>query len=221
MKNCLLLISSIVLFLTQANAQIKTQFGVLPTLNLNKKLDRDWSANFKTSGRQSIFSETLNYDYQLTDFSLVIAKKIGINTKIALGYLLRVEDGVLSSRAIQQINFVRQHFAYKLAHRLRCDQTFKNNGPTKIRFRYRLSSELPLNGQSSDPKELFLKFNNEYLHSFTRLNYDLELRGAGLIGYVFTTKSKAECGIDYRIDSFINDYPQSKIWLSFNFYQSL
>ena len=202
-------------------SQSGQQGGILPSININKKLPKDWAVNFKTESRQSLFKEEFNYDYLLTDFSLAGAKKIGINTTVVSGYLLRVTDKGIVNRAIQQVSIVNRYPTFRIAHRVSTDQTFEENDAPEFRFRYRASAEIPLNGQSVDPKEFFLKLNNEYLNALQSGEYGLEIRGVGLLGYALTAKSKLEFGLDYRLDSFLNSRPRHRSWLSLNFYQSI
>jgi len=158
--------------------------GLLPSININKKLPSDWSINFKVESRQSIIEQS--YRYQLTDVSLAGSKKIGINTSIAAGYMMRIEPEGIASRTIQQINFIVRKVDFKLAHRISCDQTLVPGESTEYRFRYRLSSEIPFSGQTLDVKEFFIKVSNEYLNSFLAGAYDLEIRGLGFVGYMLS-----------------------------------
>jgi hypothetical protein len=201
-------------------AQSSYELGVLPSVNFNKKLPKDYSVNFKTESRQSLFKEEFSYDYLLTDISLGVSKRVGINTTVSIGYLLRIEDDGIKPRTIQQASYINRFSYFNLAHRLSADQTFDNQ-ETEFRFRYRLSAEIPLNGQSLDPREFFLKFSNEYLNAFQGSIYDLEVRGAGFIGFAISPSSKLELGVDYRIDSFLNNNPRNRFWTAINFYQSL
>lgn len=208
-------------FISSGNAQSSYQIGLLPSLNLNKKLPRDWSLNFKAESRQSVFDDDFNIKYLLTDLNLAAAKKIGINTTIVLGYLMRTNNEDIKHRAIQQIAYVKRYTSFRLAHRIATDQTFTRGDDTEFRFRYRLSSEIPLEGQSLDPKEFFLKLSNEYLNAVSGSDYDLEIRGAAFLGYVFSPANKLEFGLDYRVDSFIEGNPRHRFWIGLNFYQSI
>ena len=83
---------------TSIVAQGTYQVGVLPSVNFNKKLANNWSLNFRVEARQLAFegdflgkNET-NLEYVLTDFSLLAAKKVGLNSRIAGGYLIRFRD---------------------------------------------------------------------------------------------------------------------------------
>ena len=173
------------LFLVQAinvsMAQSTYQFGALPSLNLNKKLENAWSLNGKIESRQLIQSgqfkgEIFNKNkYVLTDFSLITAKKIRLNSRFAGGYLLRLEDGDVFHRFIQQYIVVQKFSGFRFAHRLSCDQTFSKIEAAEYRLRYRITTEIPLNGESVDPGEFYLKINNEYVNSIQSKEYDLEV----------------------------------------------
>ncbi|MBN3034893.1 MAG: DUF2490 domain-containing protein [Bacteroidales bacterium] len=202
-------------------AQSSCQLGLLPALNVNSKFSNDWSMNFKAESRQALIRDDFRYDYLLTDLSLAAAKKTGINTTVAAGYLVRVEGEEMSHRAIQQVSRVKRYSNFRLAHRLSADQTFSKDDYTEFRFRYRLSAEIPLAGQSLDPGEFFLKLNNEYLNSILHKVYDLEIRGGTFIGYALSSDIKLELGMDYRADSFIDGNPRHRYWIGLNFYQSI
>lgn len=219
-RKCIFLILFAFYTLTSM-AQNSCELGILPSININMKLHKDWSLNFKAESRQSLIKGDFNYDYLLTDLYFAAAKKAGINTTVTAGYLMRISDEGIRNRTIQQFSFIKRYTGFILAHRLSADQTFQRDDYTEFRFRYRLSAELPLSGQSLDPKEFFLKLNNEYLNSFYAANYDLEIRGAAFLGYVLSPENKVELGLEYRIDSFVNSKPGSRFWIAINFYQSI
>ena len=124
----------LLVFMPLANfAQSSFEYGILPSLNINKKLPRDWSVNFKTESRQSLFKDDFNYDYLLTDFSLIAAKKTGINTTIALGYLMSINEEDINNRTIQQISIIKRYSDFRIAHRISSDQTFYKNKDIELR----------------------------------------------------------------------------------------
>lgn len=203
------------------NAQIANQYGILPSINLNMKFPKNWSGNVKVESRQSIYNQEFGFDYLLTDISFILTKRIATNTSAGMGYLMRVEDGEIKNRAIQQISLVKKYNNFRLAHRFMADQTFEQNDDMEFRLRYRLSSEIPLEGQSLDVNEFYLKVNNEYLNSFQGNVYDLEVRAVALIGYSLSPLNNFEIGADYRVDSFINANPRNRFWLCINFFQTI
>ncbi|WP_462318009.1 DUF2490 domain-containing protein [Marinilabilia sp.] len=216
-----LLLLLFILFPFEALAQSQNEIGFLPSINFNKKLPRDWAVNFKVESRQSLYKEGLKYDYLLTDFALAGDKKIGINTKIAAGYLLSKFNGGIKNRFFQQLSMVKRYPTFKMAHRFSTDQTFEKDEDPEFRLRYRASAEVPLSGASLDPREFYFKINNEYLNALQARDYDLEIRVAGFIGFVITPSNKLEIGIDNRIDSFVNGNSRNRMWLSLNLYQSI
>lgn len=206
---------------SNAYTQSNSRLGLLPSVNVNKKLQRDWSLNFKAESRQALFHDGFQYDYLLTDLSLAAATKTGINTTVAAGYLIRIDGETIRHRTFQQLSTVRRYPFFRLSHRFSSDQTFQQGGDSEYRLRYRLSSEIPLEGRSVDPGELFIKINNEYLNSLKGEEYDLEVRTAAFLGYAITPSNKLEAGLDYRIDSFLNGRARNRFWIGVNFFQSI
>lgn len=206
------------------SSQAVYRIGTLPSINLNKKYKKDWSANTRIESRQLFRSGivngevTDNYRYVLNDFSFIGAKKVGLNSRIAIGYLLRVEGQTLIHRSIQQYTIVQRLSGFRLAHRFVSDQTFSPVEAPEFRLRYRVSTELPFNGESVDPKEFYLKFNNEYVNGWQGGGYDLEVRIIPILGYHASVKVKVEAGLDYRIDSFVAGFPRHSYWTAFNLF---
>jgi hypothetical protein len=205
-------------------AQSTYQFGGLPSINLNNKLKKDWSLNSKIESRLLFQRGEIKGDvdekfkYVLTDFSLIAAKKVGLNSRIAGGYLLRLEDGDLFHRFIQQYISVQKFSGFRLAHRVLSDQTYSKSEKPEFRLRYRITSEIPLNGESVDPGEFYVKINNEYINSLQAKQYDLEIRLVPLIGYDFTESFKIETGLDYRVNSFISNNTRHSFWMVLNLF---
>ena len=205
-------------------AQSTYRLGVLPSINFNKKLERDWSINFRTEARQLARqgefrgSSDRDFDYLLTDYSFIAAKTVGLNSRLAGGYLIRFRDKEFIHRTVQQYTIVQRMTGYRLAHRFASDQTFSPNEGREVRLRYRLTSEIPLNGQSVDPKELYLKINNEFLNSFQSSDYDLEIRAVPFLGYAFSPSHKIETGLDYRVNSFFDGSASHSFWVSLNWF---
>lgn len=205
-------------------AQNSYQLGLIPSINYNNKVKNNWEFNYRAETRNVFLKGIYNndfdagYNYVLTDLSFIAAKKILLNNKISGGYLIRFREGNLIHRSIQQYTIVKKLTSYRLAHRFVTDQTFSNIESPEFRLRYRLTTEIPLNGQSADPKELYLKINNEYLNSVQNNEYDLEIRLVPLLGFYVSKKHKLEFGLDYRINSFINNYSKSNYWTTINWF---
>ena len=198
--------------------QSVSQFGTLPVVNLNIGLSNGWEVNTKWETRQilstSVDGERLErgFDFALSDHAVVLAKKVGLNSKVAAGYLLRFRDGDIINRSIQQFSVVQRLRNFRLAHRLASDQTFVQTEPVEFRLRYRIGTEFALNGQSADAEEFYLKLNNEYLASWQGTDFDFEIRAVPVLGYKFTDRNKLELGLDMRFDSFLNEDLRRRSW---------
>lgn len=209
------------------SAQPTYQFGTLPSLNLNTSLSEDWKLNFQWQSRQSIlrgrFDESPNYQvrYQLSDFTILGARKISLNQSIAMGALLRFREGDVIFRSIQQFAIIQRLEHFRMAHRFAADQTFQEEESITFRLRYRIGAEFALSGEKVDRGELYLKINHEYLNAFQDTDYDLEIRLIPLLGYVFSDNNKLEAGLDYRINSFINGSSRNTLWFSMNWFVKL
>lgn len=206
-------------FSIQAFAQEPYQFGFLPVLNLSKKLNNGFKLNLKTESRQVwLQDEDWSWQHELVDLSPAISKKIGVNNAIAAGYLIRFRNGETIHRAIQQFTINRRLSSVRMSHRFATDQTFEQAEDVSFRFRYRISIQIPLNGQSVDAGEWYVKVNNEILNAFEGSNYNLEYRSVIVLGYEITDNNKIEFGSDQRFDSFISDALRSRGWFNFSWY---
>ena len=208
-------------------AQNRYEIGGLPTLNFNKKITKKWSVNFQYATRHLFKSgdfggdSNTNYDFILSDYTLLTSKKVGLNNKLTGGLLYRREQGETILRAIQQFTIVRRYANFRLAHRFVTDQTFEDQEDFAFRFRYRLASEIPLNGNVADTNEFYLKINNEYLQLFQGNQYDIEIRFIPMLGYVLKNGQKVEFGLDYRVNNFMNADAEHTFWTGINWFIQL
>jgi len=174
------------------------QLGILPAVNVNVKTTKGYRINAKLESRNTLYQmSSFDSEYELTDVSLVVSKRVGLNNALGLGYLMRIDNGRLVHRLIQQFNFVSSGDGVKLGHRFLLDQTLTDVDPDIWRLRYRLSGLFPLTGQSIDSKEFYLKLQNEYLNVFKE-DYSFEIRANIFMGYKFSDASKLELGMDNR-----------------------
>lgn len=225
MKKLLLALFSVACWASWCTAQSSYRYGLMPTINLNTKVSKAWKLNFSTQSRiNSPFFEDdapFEVDYTLTDFSVLASKNIGLSSKLAAGYLVRLRsDGRINHRLIQQLAFVSTLDKINLVHRFSMDQTFGDSDAVEIRMRYRIGTQIALRGDRLDAKEVYFKITNEYLNSFESGEYDLEIRVVPLIGFAITRTSKLEFGLDYRFDSFISESFRESYWTRLNWFYS-
>lgn len=200
--------------------------GFLPQVNTEISFSDRWKLNTKLEARQIItegHSKNLFNGagrYERTDLEMIVNRNLGAQSAVGLGYLIRLEEGKFIHRFIQQYSVVQKFTSFRLAHRFRTDETFENDEYSIVRARYRASLEKPLNGQSVDPKEFYLKLNNEYLLVLEDAIFNLEIRGLAVLGYSFSNKNKMECGFDYRASELISTDNEQQLWFNLGWYQS-
>ncbi len=229
----IILFAFLLFALKNGNAQSFYRTGTMPSVNINYGLNKGWGLHFKAESRFLFQSgqfgnEPLRgFNYLLSDISMIVSKRTGLKTNLAGGYLIRINDLDVMHRTIQQFSIVRKYNNFRLAHRFSSDQSFNLTPNEEFKFkyveyrlRYRIAAEFPLNGQSVDPREFYLKINNEYLYSWQNSDNDIEIRIVPLLGYNFEKNSKLEVGLDYRLDSFLNDNLRNSFWFNINWFFS-
>lgn len=197
--SCLLLL--LVLSRGFLNAQETAQdptAGLFPEVSLNKKIGKRFSVNAKL---QSYFdlSPGAGLDYRGFESQNFVGYQIRTLTNLALGYQLNVFEGrSLGHRSILQLSHVQRGRLLTLGHRVRSDQTFSSESAPRFRIRYRLGSEIPLQGQSLDPGEFFVFSAIEMLGATQGVDRSAENRLTTMMGWNTLSKNKLQLGADLR-----------------------
>lgn len=200
--------------------------GLLPTINLNQKLKQGWRINYQWQSRwilaEGLFSEPAEtrWAYGLSDLSLVVSKKVQGNKGLAIGFLTRFVGDLQRFRLLQQYTSVERFPAFRLGHRIRADQTWGGEDATTLRLRYRLSLDVPLNGNTTNPNELYFKLNHEYLTALESKDLSMEIRMVPMLGLLLTDNNKLETGLDYRFDKVGAPKSRHSFWWAVNWYYS-
>lgn len=217
----------LIIFLSFISSDLfaQNQVGLLPQLNTDVKIGNDWKLNAKLEGRQLFLQNPFpegkrEAEFERMDLELIASKTLTPSNAIGGGYLIRRQSGAFVHRIIQQFATTQKLNSSRLAHRIRTDQTFEKGESIQLRLRYRLSWEKPLSGLKVDPKEFYLKLNNEYLGILQDKKGNLEIRGLASLGYNISDENKIETGIDYRVEKLIKDTPVHKVFLNVSFYHS-
>lgn len=162
------------------------------------------------------------YYHDRTDFQGFVGSSFNPFVKWDVGYQYRWDgDGNHNHRAIQQIAWVQKKVGYRLAHRVRADQTYASGEVPLYRIRYRLSLELPLSGTQIDPGEFYLVLSDEPIYGYQNGTSTLENRLVGSLGHYFSKNQKVEAGIDHRIDRFLKGGSRQRFWLKVGWYVSI
>lgn len=220
-----LLLSWLALFaFTIAYAQEQMRIGLLPSVNVNRSPGTGWELNLAYESRHFTFQQTgdqpgdIEYKYSLSDFSVLAGAKAGFDSKVAGGILLRLEPGATSYRTIQHFIISSRAGPVRFAHRISSDQTFSSSELPDYRFRYRITAEVPLQGEKVDVREFYFKISNEFLNSIHGNDYGLEIRLVPVIGYVPGVNHRFEAGPGSRLNNFIDDGGRFTTWLALKWY---
>lgn len=163
-----------------------------------------------------------NYVYDQTDIQTFVQFRLNPFWKVAGGYQYRLEGaGENTHRAIQQSAFVQKRTGFRFGHRWRTDQSFYPSDATKWRIRYRLSAEIPLQGQSLDTGEYFLVLSGEPIYALQEGLHDLESRLSSSLGYFANRNNNLEIGLDYRLENLLGSNIHHKLWLKFGWFYML
>jgi hypothetical protein len=189
------------------NAQSDYSIELLPQFNLSKSFKKSQRLFFRTEPRFRLAdnnSSTLSYIR--TDFFILYSLKISADWQFAAGYTTRHSNTSIGHRFTQQFSTITKLENLRLAHRFLSDQTYFANRPLSIRLRYRIGLELPLQGETVDEKEFYLRFANEYLLAYRKPNLDAEIRVFAGSGYVLNKTFRLEAGVDYRAENILSGF---------------
>jgi hypothetical protein len=208
--------------------QTTYQAGVLPEFTLSHKLNEEIQLTGKIASKQVLFfgsSESRmhrSYQHDKTEFQLYGNYKLNPFWKTTAGYQYIVDgQGNTGHRAVEQIAYVLPKTNYRLGHRFRTDQTFMEDEPAEYRFRYRLSIEIPLQGQTLNIGEYYGIVSNEVLYSIQSPETDLENRLVISMGRYISNNHKVEIGFDYRTDKYLQPDFRNRLWLNVEWYMIL
>lgn len=221
-----LILALLLLGLIQAGFP-QNRFGIMPQINTDFNIGEFLKVNTKLENRFILYQNPLGErgerrEYERADLEIVLSGSNGMLRNFGAGYLVRRNDldGSYSHRSIQQYSAAQSLGILLLAHRFRTDQTFEKEEAVQYRVRYRLSMELPLDGQRVDPREYYVKFNNEYLGALQNRRGDLEIRLLSALGYNHTEEDQIEIGLDYRAENVIRGDTENLLWLTVGWYHS-
>ncbi|MGX1024944.1 DUF2490 domain-containing protein [Psychroflexus sp. MBR-150] len=231
MRNPLFLIITIALALVcQKQFAQDNRFtgGFFPEASLSYKLNKTYSVTHKIESQngvydnQSSLNDEWKYKHRQTDLQTFLGRRLTPFIKVDIGYQYRMQDGENTNRTIQQISILQRESNLRIGHRIRTDQTFFKNAAPLWRVRYRIKSQIPLQGFEVDPGEKYLSFSNEIIYKYQSAEDDIENRVTGSLGFYFNDKNKLEIGLDYRTDDYLVDNRfRHRLWFKVGFYKSL
>ncbi len=186
-----------------------------PELSVTWRVQQRWQANIKAVTFNTFREpdpEQVPWAYSLNNAEISIfgTYRAFVNKSFSLGYLIRWLDPLdetpgFEHRLMAQAGFITSIGVNRYGNRIRLEQRWRPAGLIH-RWRYRLSLDLPLNGEVLDPGEMYLIISDEFLYSFSKRIVDFgENRLNGGVGWLFTGKSKLEISLQYRVSSFLKE----------------
>jgi hypothetical protein len=178
------------------------EFLAQPTLNLSLQKGSRWGFNTAVSQRSLIINENRGLHVQAAQF---VTYEVGFYAQIGAGVMYRElfdNDRPEELRFTQQYVYSKKYNVLKVAHRLRWDQRIRADRLTH-RWRYRLSSSIPLNGTRTDVREFYLTGSLETVfiaEADVAPAYDQ--RFAAGIGTQLFDKVKVQVVAEYRFEDF-------------------
>ena len=183
-------------------SQIIDDVIVEPTLNVSWHNNARWSFNSAISERNSTQDSFEALHIQASQFA---SYEVGFYSQIGVGIMYRElfdDSRPEEVRFSEQYVYTRKYNALKITHRVRWDQRLRGERTTH-RWRYRLSSSLPLNGLAADASELYLTASIETLFIAERDNrpaYDQRFSLG--IGRKISNNLKLQLVTEYRFEDF-------------------
>jgi hypothetical protein len=199
--------------------------GLLPEVSVSYKWSDKIQQTVKIESVHELYqaeSARFEYAYDQTDIQLFLEGRLNPFIKIAGGYQYRLEgNGDNPHRFIQQAALLQRMTGFRIGHRFRTDQTIYSSNAVKMRLRYRLSAELPLEGQSLDAGEFYLLMSGEPIYSWQDAKSDMEVRFVTSFGYFINNKTKLVMGLDYRLENLLDDPASQKLWLRLGWFYAI
>jgi hypothetical protein len=183
-------------------SQIVEDVIVQPSMNISWETGNRWSFNSVIEQRNRTENSFDPLHIQAAQFA---SYDIGFYSQLGLGIMYRElfdEARPEEVRFTEQYVYSRKYNALKIAHRARWDQRLRGDRTTH-RWRYRLSSSLPLNGFAADVSEFYLTASLETVfiaERNKRPGYDQRF-SLGL-GRQLTRNLKLQLVTEYRFEDF-------------------
>ncbi len=216
----------LILWVSHVHGQSSNRFftGPFAEAAITKKLKNDNKLNFKIENQHVMFDnrepDILQFDHYRTDLMVFYDWRLTPTSSAAIGIFRRFQDGADGNRIIQQFAFLNRLRTIRLAHRLRTDQTYTDGQDIEWRLRYRVATEVPLDGATLDPGELYLVISNEPIFSLQSGEFNIENRLIFTLGKLYPNNHKLEYSIDYRTDGFFNDQFRTRLWPKIGYFYS-
>jgi len=212
-------------FCPALNAQSVRLLGLMPEINFRSNISDKLTLRTGIESREILSihrqGESSGYSHSLVDITALLFFRSTANSTVSGGYTLRIRNGITLHRSIQQFTIVSHGEGFRVGHRVSFDQTFAQDLPALLRWRYRATGELPLNGARIDPREFYAKISAEALWLTSKDLSELELRFSPVLGFEINKDQGIELGLDYRLKEITEIGNIHEFWLSMVYFAPL
>ncbi|AGC76377.1 uncharacterized protein DUF2490 [Nonlabens dokdonensis] len=201
-------------------SQIVEDVIVQPSLNISWQTGNRWSFNSVMEQRNITDDGFGALHIQAAQF---VGYEVGFYSQIGFVVMYRElfdDSRPEEVRFTEQYVYKRKYNALKVAHRVRWDQRLRGDRTTH-RWRYRLSSSLPLNGFATDVSEYYLTASLETVfiaEKAERPGYDQRF-SLGL-GRQLSKNLKLQLVTEYRFEDFTAN-TERLLFLNLGMYYSI
>lgn len=197
----------------------------MPEINVRSKISEKLNLRTGIESREILsirrHGESFGYNHDLLDITALLFFKYTANSTVSGGYTLRIRNGKMLHRTIQQFTIVSYGDGFRIGHRVAFDQTIANDRSVLLRWRYRATGELPLSGTRIDPGEFYAKISAESLWLTSKALSELELRISPVLGFEINKNRGIELGLDYRLKGITQIENIHEFWLSMVYFAPL
>jgi hypothetical protein len=193
-----------------ARSQQPFEFKIEPAVNISLKLSDRWSFTSQLKlnqllggNRQSGFEDPL---IERLEAQIFANYSLFGSQRVSLGYLAGLDDPFkelpgLEHRLVQQYSFVWDGASLKLTFRLRAEQRFRESG-FEQRYRARIGTEIPLQGERLDQGEPYLVIQEELLACLQGGKFEMGNRFDAGIGWLLPGRQRLQFQIQRRFEDF-------------------
>jgi hypothetical protein len=175
-----------------------------PDLSYSWKQGQHWSFNTRLMALHHLHTlrQEVPYEWERIDLRAFATYKFFGGYRLTGGYMFRWVSPLeqpygYEHRLSQQLAFVFYWRGKRLANRMQTEQRFRTQG-FQHRYRYRISYDLPLQGEQLDDREWYLVMSQEVV-----LAADNDFRGENRLylgaGWFRDRQHKIETGLQYRL----------------------
>lgn len=192
-----------------STAQIVDSFIVQPSINVRWDNNSRWRFNSAIEHRNIINNGWNALHIQAVQFA---SYEIGFYSQIGVGIMYREifdDQRPEEIRFTEQYVYARKFNSLRIAHRFRWDQRIRGEALTH-RWRYRLSSSVPLSGGNLDISEYYITSSIEAVfiaQANEKPGYDQ--RVAIGIGRALSNNIKLQMVTEYRWEDYTQDINRS------------